>query len=106
MLAASSRNVVSRKKRGRAVVKPYEKVIGISCRQLVDYCMDYLSGSLPAEDRENFDGHLAGCPDCVKFFDSYKKTPEVSRDALTLEMPERVRGEVRDFLRQRYRKTP
>ena len=87
-------------------MKPYEKVIGISCRQLVDYCMDYLTGTLPAEDRESFDGHLAGCPDCVKFFDTYKKTPEVSRDALSLEMPERVRGEVRDFLRERYKKTP
>jgi anti-sigma factor RsiW len=83
------------------VVKPYEKVIGISCRQLVDYCMDYLSGSLPAEDRECFDGHLADCPECVKFFETYKKTPEVSRDALSLEMPDRVRGEVHAFLRQR-----
>jgi hypothetical protein len=30
----------------------------------------------------------------------------VSRDALSLQMPERVRGEVRDFLRQRYNKSP
>jgi anti-sigma factor RsiW len=56
-------------------VKPYERVIGISCKQLVDYCMDYLSGSLPAEERESFDGHLAYCPECVKFFHTYKKTP-------------------------------
>jgi anti-sigma factor RsiW len=68
--------------------------------------MDYLSGSLPAEERESFDGHLAYCPDCVKFFQTYKRTPVVSRDALTLEMPDRVRGEVRDFLRQRYKNTP
>jgi anti-sigma factor RsiW len=87
-------------------VKPYERVIGISCKQLVDYCMDYLAGSLPAEERESFDGHLADCPECVKFFHSYKKTPVVSREALSLEMPERVRGEVRDFLRQRYKNTP
>jgi hypothetical protein len=89
----------------RGVVKPYERVIGISCKQLVDYCMDYLSGSLPAEERESFDGHLAYCPECVKFFHTYKKTPAISRGALSLEMPERVRGEVRDFLRQRYKGT-
>lgn len=87
-------------------MKPYERVIGISCSQLVDYCMDYLSGSLPAEDRENFDGHLAYCPECVKFFETYKKTPRISREALSLEMPDRVRNEVHDFLRERYGKVP
>jgi anti-sigma factor RsiW len=70
---------------------------------MVDYCMDYLSGSLPAEERESFDGHLVYCPDCVKFFATYKKTPEISREALALEIPSRVRGEVRSFLRRRYK---
>jgi len=85
-------------------VKPYEKVIGISCSQMVDYCMDYLAGSLPSDEKRNFDDHLAYCPECVKFFDTYKKTPELSREALSVEMPERVRSEVRSFLRERYRK--
>jgi hypothetical protein len=87
-------------------VKPYERVIGISCSQLVDYCMDYLGGTLAPADRESFDGHLAYCPECVKFFETYKKTPEVSREALSLEMPERVRNEVRNFLRERCKKAP
>lgn len=85
-------------------MKPYERVIGISCSQMVDYCMDYLAGSLPAEERQSFDDHLGYCPECVKFFDTYKKTPEVSREALSVEMPERVRSQVRNFLRQRYDK--
>ena len=87
-------------------MKPYERVIGISCSQLVDYCMDYLSGSLPAEEKDSFEGHLAYCPECVKFFATYKKTPEVSREALALEIPARVSGEVRSFLRERYKKVP
>ena len=87
-------------------MKPYERAIGISCSQLVDYCMDYLSGSLPQAERESFDDHLSYCAECVKFFATYKKTPEVSRDALALDMPVRVRGEVRNFLRQRYNKVP
>jgi anti-sigma factor RsiW len=68
--------------------------------------MDYLSGSLPQAERQSFDDHLSYCSECVKFFATYKKTPEVSRDALALEMPSNVRGEVRSFLRQRYKKTP
>jgi hypothetical protein len=90
--------------RGHGFVKPYERVIGISCSQMVDYVMDYLNGSLPTDERQHFDGHLSYCPECVKFFETYKKTPEVSREALSLEMPEKVRSEVRTFLRQRYNK--
>jgi anti-sigma factor RsiW len=85
-------------------VKPYERVIGISCQQVVDYCHDYLSGSLPKEESANFDSHLTYCPECVKFFQTYKKTPELSRDALSLEMPDKVRSSVHDFLRSRYEK--
>ena len=85
-------------------MKPYERVIGISCSQMVDYCMDYLSGSLPVGERASFEDHLGYCPECVKFFETYKKTPEISREALSIEMPERVRSQVRSFLRQRYNK--
>ena len=85
-------------------MKPYEKVIGISCSQMVDYCMDYLAGRLPSDEKRNFADPLAYCPECVKFFDTYKKTPELSREALSVEMPERVRSEVRSFLRERYKK--
>jgi anti-sigma factor RsiW len=87
-------------------VKPYERVIGISCSQMVDYCMDYLSGTLPAEERQSFEGHLGYCPDCVKFFETYKKTPAISREALSVEMPEHVRTEVRSFLRKRRHDEP
>jgi anti-sigma factor RsiW len=68
--------------------------------------MDYLSGSLPAEERTSFEGHLGHCPDCVKFFETYKKTPEMSREALSIDMPESVRSEVRSFLRKRYHSKP
>ena len=86
-------------------MKPYEKAIGISCKQLVDYCLDYLGGTLPHEEVASFDNHLAYCPECVKFFQTYKKTPEVSREALSLKMPSQVRDAVHDFLRERYGKS-
>jgi hypothetical protein len=38
----------------------------------------------------------------MKFFETYRKTPEISREALTLRIPDRVRVAVRDFLRERY----
>jgi hypothetical protein len=42
----------------------------------------------------------------MRFFETYRKTPEVSREALALRMPDRVRVAVRDFLRTRYEGSP
>ena len=84
-------------------VKPSDDELGfLSCQEIVDYCLDFLGGSLPETERQLFSAHLRNCPDCMRFFETYRKTPEVSREALALRMPDRVRVAVRDFLRERY----
>lgn len=84
-------------------MKPSDDELGfLSCQEIVNYCLDFLSGSLPDTERTLFSSHLRNCPDCMKFFETYRKTPEVSREAMALRMPERVRLAVRDFLRERY----
>jgi anti-sigma factor RsiW len=76
----------------------------INCQQLIEFCLDYVEGVLPDDEQERFRRHLSLCPDCVTFFETYKKTPEVSRDAMSSElmkaqMPESVRDSVRSYLR-------
>lgn len=71
----------------------------ISCQQLIEFCVDYLDGSLPVDQQDRFRRHLARCPDCVTFFETYQKTPQISREALDTQMPESVRESVRMFLR-------
>jgi hypothetical protein len=71
----------------------------ISCHQLIDFCLDYVEGVLPDEEQQRFRRHLSLCPDCVRFFETYRRTPEVSREALKAEMPESVRESVRSYLR-------
>ena len=84
-------------------VKPSDNELGfLSCQEIVDYCLDFLGGSLPETERHLFSVHLRNCPDCMRFFETYRKTPEISRDALALRIPDRVRVAVRDFLRERY----
>lgn len=78
------------------------QVIVISCQQLLDFCMDFLDGSLPEEDRRMFQNHLGYCGECEAFFETYKRTPEVSRDVFALKMPVSVKESVRSFLRARY----
>ncbi len=72
-----------------------------TCETLVDFCMEYLEGTLPDGDRQGFEKHLQGCPGCVTFFETYRRTPEVSRAAVDAQMPESVKQSVRTFLRAR-----
>jgi hypothetical protein len=87
-------------------VKASDDLDFLSCEQIVDYCFDYLGGGLPEGERRLFRSHLLNCPECMKFFETYRKTPEVSKSALILTMPERVKSAVRQFLRKRYDDIP
>lgn len=73
----------------------------ISCQQLIEFCMDYVEGALPDDEQVRFRRHLSHCPDCVTFFETYRRTPEVSREAeaMKAQMPESVRESVRSYLR-------
>ncbi|MDB4981586.1 MAG: putative zinc-finger [Myxococcales bacterium] len=77
----------------------------ISCQQLIEFCLDYVEGALPDDEQVRFRRHLSQCPDCVTFFETYRRTPEVSReaeasrDAMKARMPESVRDSVRSYLR-------
>ncbi|HNN91075.1 MAG TPA: zf-HC2 domain-containing protein [Pseudomonadota bacterium] len=59
------------------VARPY-----ITCRQLLDFIYDYLEGSLPTEQRAEFDRHLAVCPSCINYLETYKQTPRLGKLAL------------------------
>jgi len=46
----------------------------LSCRDFVEVIMAFLDGELDAAQCALFDAHLAACPDCVHYLDSYKTT--------------------------------
>ena len=54
----------------------------ISCRELVDFLMDYLSGELEASQRAAFEEHLAACPWCVAYMQTYQQTVQLGKAAL------------------------
>jgi anti-sigma factor RsiW len=51
----------------------------MTCRELVDFLMDYLNGELPAEQQRSFDEHLAECQDCVEYVRTYQETIRLGR---------------------------
>jgi anti-sigma factor RsiW len=53
----------------------------ITCRELIDFIMDYLNDALPAHQRDAFDRHLAVCPSCVAYLRTYEQTVGLSKSA-------------------------
>ena len=45
-----------------------------TCQEIIDFLGDYVSGELPAAQREEFERHLAICPPCVDYLKTYEQT--------------------------------
>lgn len=54
-----------------------------TCRELIDFLGDYLSGELPAAQRAEFERHLAICPPCVAYLKTYEQTIRLGKSACT-----------------------
>ncbi len=54
----------------------------MTCRELLEHLDAYLANELDRETRLLVDEHLALCADCASYVDSYRKTIELSREAL------------------------
>jgi anti-sigma factor RsiW len=53
----------------------------MTCREFIDFLLEYLSGGFSANERAEFEMHLAECPDCVAYLQSYKETIQLSKAA-------------------------
>ena len=64
----------------------------MTCRDFVDFVLDYVEGALPADTRQRFHEHMARCPDCVTYLRHYAETIKASRiavaDAPSTDIPE------------------
>jgi anti-sigma factor RsiW len=54
----------------------------MTCREVSEFLMAYLSDELPAKRRSSFEEHLVGCRDCQAYLESYKATVELHKAAL------------------------
>jgi anti-sigma factor RsiW len=53
----------------------------MNCREFTEFLHEYLFGELPPGERAEFEKHLAECPWCVAYLDSYQKTIQLERAA-------------------------
>ena len=56
----------------------------MNCREFTEFLHEYLFGNLPADERAEFDKHLAECAWCVAYLDSYQKTIRLEQAAYSI----------------------
>jgi anti-sigma factor RsiW len=55
----------------------------MTCREVIDFLMAYLAGELSARERGEFEQHLAECPDCSAYRESYEETIKLGKAVFT-----------------------
>src|ERR1700739_1695448 len=68
-------------KRHEEIVHHHQGRRCVTCRDFVEFLSEYLSGGLIAAERAEFEAHLAECPECVAYLDTYRKTTQLSKPA-------------------------
>jgi anti-sigma factor RsiW len=53
----------------------------MTCRDLVEFLMDYLDGLLSEPERVCFEEHLGECPDCVTYLATYREAVRMGKAA-------------------------
>lgn len=54
----------------------------LPCRHIVEFLVDYLDGALETAPRQEFERHLAACPNCVRYVKSYEATIRLGKSAM------------------------
>jgi anti-sigma factor RsiW len=54
----------------------------ITCREFVEFLDDYVDGKLQGERLAEFNNHLAGCPPCVTYMQTYREATKLVKAAL------------------------
>ncbi len=54
----------------------------MTCRELNDFLLQYLSAELTPEVRTTFEAHLRDCPPCAAYLKSYEDTVALTRAVL------------------------
>lgn len=54
----------------------------VTCRDFVEFLADYTADELQPEVRGAFDDHLAHCPSCVVYLNTYRDTQVLAKAAL------------------------
>lgn len=71
----------------------------VTCKEVImDFLSDYLDGALGADDFTALERHLQDCPPCVAYLNTYRKTRDLTGQAVRVAMPEEMKTRLRQLL--------
>jgi anti-sigma factor RsiW len=72
----------------------------MTCRELVELLIDFVSDELPAEHRQRVEQHLRRCPPCVAYLDSYQVTIRLTKQLPCEPLPPELEARLRAVLQE------
>lgn len=72
----------------------------ITCRELAELLMDFVSDQLPAERQRSIEQHLDRCSQCLAYVESYRILLVVSRRLPAAPLPPRLEQRLQTILRE------
>lgn len=66
----------------------------LTCKEVVDFLIDYDAGDLAPAQKQEFDRHLAMCPACVCYIQTYHQAIQLGRAACDSAKPEPIPEEL------------
>ena len=83
-------------------MEPHER--SEKCREVFSLLSEYLNLELPPEACQEIESHLAGCPPCIEFAESLRKTVEICRGYQPRELPGPLEEKARQQLADAYQR--
>lgn len=53
----------------------------MTCEELIRFLLEYVEGSLTAEEQARFDDHLGDCENCLAYLRTYEVTIRMEKDS-------------------------
>jgi anti-sigma factor RsiW len=73
-----------------------------NCRNTIDLLAGYVDGALTGEEQQALQAHIAHCPRCVEFFESYRGASRIIREATQVDVPAEIEERLLQFLATRH----
>ena len=73
----------------------------LRCRDISNLLHEYLEGGLEPAVRQQLDAHLADCPGCLGFLNTYRHTVSVAHDLRCEDIPPELQSKLRSFIKQK-----
>lgn len=54
----------------------------LTCQEVITFLFEYLAGEISEERARDFERHLAICPSCVAYLESYRDTIRLGRESV------------------------